>query len=358
MTILSLDIENFRNIQPVSVDFSEELNLISGNNASGKTSFLEALFFLGRSRSFRTRQVTDLIHYGEESFRLFGRSRDNHRAGLQRSANTLTLRIDGQPAGMVTELLKIFPVLALHPYSHRLLQEGPGYRRRFMDWGIFYGNADFVDHWRRFQRALKHRNAALRQKMPDRMITVWNDELQKCAEFIDQCRNHYCRQLQDCTLPLIDELIGKPLTFALQYRRGWPKDLSLNDILIAELDKDRKQGFTRHGPQRGDFSVLVNTLPARDNLSHGQQKLVVIALTLAQALLYRQHTGFSCSLLIDDLAAELDSDHRQRVIDCLKRLQCQCFITAIEESLLDFSSWSGVSHFRVDQGVVKSSDGF
>ena len=290
MRVTALDIAGFRNLRRISLACGPGLNLILGPNASGKTSLLEALYFLGRGRSFRTRQA---------------------------------------------------PVLLLNPDSHRLLEDGPQLRRRFMDWGLFHAEPGFLESWRRYGTALRHRNAALRTGSANRTVDAWDGELATAATVLDSWREAFCKALEGALAPLAVATLGMA-GVQVDYRRGWPLEpfeRGFADWLREGRDQDRKQGHTRIGPHRADFTLRIAGRPSGDALSRGQQKLLVIALVLAQAELYQRHAGASCILLIDDLPAELDAGNRERVMQTLAGLDAQLFITALEPGLLNAAPW-------------------
>lgn len=354
MVVFSLQIEDFRNLQRLSLECSPHLNLIVGENAAGKTSFLEALYFLGRTRSFRTRQPRELIRAGATAFRIMavvGRGDGGRQIpiGLERSAARLAVRIGGAPARSLAELASHLPVLLLNPDSHRLLEGGPHQRRRFMDWGLFHTAPAFLTVWQRYGAALRHRNAALRNGLAGRGIDAWDAELARAAADLDGLRQGFAARLQPALAPLVEQLLG-PAALAVEYRRGWSQDQDLSETLRQGRDQDRRLGFTRHGPHRAELLLRLDARPALERLSRGQQKLLVIALVLAQAQLYRQHQGSPCILLIDDLPAELDHAHRQRVMQCLAAMPAQQFITAIEARSLDAAAWPSRRLLRFDHG--------
>ena len=356
MIVSSLEVNNFRNLQQLKFQCSSGLNLILGENASGKTSLLEALYYLGRARSFRTRRPQELIHTGQNDFRivaLMSRSETERivPVGIQHSAQKFTARIDGSPTRSLAQLALQVPVLLLNPDSHRLLEGGPQQRRRFMDWGLFHMGEGFLTAWKRYGVALRNRNAALRTRLADRGIDAWDQELVLAAAILDPLRNTFCTALEEALKPLVDATLGK-VALRVDYRRGWTQDHSLADLLFSSRNQDRRYGYTRIGPHRADFVIKVDGRAAPEHLSRGQQKLLVIALVLAQARLYRLHTDRSCILLVDDLAAELDRNHRAKVMACLADMDLQLFITAIEEGLLDSSLWQSACVFRMDQGRV------
>jgi DNA replication and repair protein RecF len=361
MYVSSLEIENFRNLKSARLECSSGLNLILGENASGKTSLLEALYFLGRARSFRTRQFRELIHSGQGMFRVVATMHDHAGAdsvviGIQRDARELIARIAGNAVRSLGELAARVPVLLLNPESHRLLQDGPQQRRRFMDWGLFYSNETFIDAWRRYGIALRNRNAALRHNSADRSVDAWDQEITCSAAVLDRLRRSFCTCLEDILAPLVDSMLTRTTT-NVEYHRGWRQEQELTVLLHGSREQDRKYGYTRYGPHRADFVIKVNGWSVTERLSRGQQKLLVAALIMAQASYYHRHNGSPCILLIDDLPAELDRYHRVRIMDCLTRMDVQLFVTAIEAGLLDTTAWSrgSVRMFRIEDGRIRDA---
>ncbi len=358
MRIASLDIAGFRNLRSVGLHCSPGLNLLIGPNASGKTSVLEALYVLGRGRSFRARQARELIQTGAAAFRVVAMMTDGAGrrtpVGIERDAGALTVRIGGAPTRSLAELARRAPVLLLNPDSHRLLEDGPKQRRRFMDWGLFHADPGFLDPWRRYDIALRHRNAALRTQAADRVVDAWDGELAAAAALLDPLRESFCKALEGVLGPLTEVTLGE-VAVQVDYRRGWPLEPFKPDFaswLRAGRAQDRHQGHTRLGPHRADFIPRIAGRPPAEALSRGQQKLLVITLVLAQAELYRRHAGDACILLIDDLPAELDPDNRVRVTRALAGLDTQLFVTAIEPGLLDAAAWSLARTFRLARGEV------
>ena len=357
MRVVSLDITGFRNLRQARMDCSPGLNLLIGPNASGKTSVLEALYFLGRGRSFRARQPRELIQTGAAAFRVVAvmSSGDDRRipVGMERTARELTARISGVPTRSLADLARQTPVLLLNPDSHRLLEDGPQQRRRFMDWGLFHAEPGFLDAWRRYGAALRHRNAALRSGAVHRVVDAWDGELATVAVILDRLRETFCKALGGALEQLTEETLGQG-GVQVDYRRGWPlepPERGFAEWLQSGRDQDRQQGHTRIGPHRADFAIRMAGRPPAEALSRGQQKLLVIALVLAQAELYRRHVGDACILLIDDLPAELDPDNRVRVMQTLSALDTQLFVTAIEPGLLDIVAWREAQIFHLQPGA-------
>ena len=356
MPLKTLSIDRFRNIESARLPLAPRINLFIGENAAGKTSVLEALFVLARARSFRTRNLDKVIRSGEDGFQLVASiGQENKRdmpVGMSRSDKKLIARIDGKPIKRLSELATLFPVQWLGGNLHRLIEEGPVFRRRYLDWGLFHVKQSYMSAWQRFQKLLKQRNAALRKGRPAQEINAWDLELAASGEVLHQLRNSYIAELETVVLRVLQELLDLPGTFRMAYRRGWPADQDYHQALQAGLAKDREQGFTRTGPQRADLVFFYNDRPVNEQLSRGQLKLLVTALKVAQAQLLRNAASQTSLFLMDDLGAELDRSNQLRVMRLLQSIEAQVFVTAISEPAE--SDWESeqARRFHVKHGEV------
>jgi recF protein len=350
MSLAELTVENLRCLQHVSLNLHPGHNLVWGGNASGKTSLLEALFLLGRGRSFRTRNSERLIKHGQEKLIVFGRTPapTSQTIGLQVSRHDGTVgKVGGAFLHSLTELSRAFAVQVIEPGIHRLIEEGGHRRRRWLDWAVFHVEPGFIDAWSNYTRSLKQRNAALRSQ-PGQAV-AWNHELARLGELISQSRAKLIEQLQPYWSRCVNTLTG--VHIELSYNRGWAQGHTLAEALIAAHPRDNARGITHVGPHRADVLLRVDGKPARDVLSRGQQKLVAIAMTLAQLHLIRALTAVTPTLLLDDPAAELDRVRLDRFTEEIAALQCQLVVTALSADLDPLGAPD--SAFHVEQGVVK-----
>jgi len=356
MALKSLSIDGFRNIESVKLRFSPRINLFVGENAAGKTSLLEALYVLARGQSFRTRDLDKTIRSGEPGFQLVamvGRvgSRDIP-VGMSRSEKKLIARIDSQPIKRLSELAALFPVQWLGGNLHRLIEEGPAFRRQYLDWGLFHVKRTYLQTWKQFHKLLKQRNAALRKNRPTQEITAWDTELATRGEELHQARVDYMAELASVISAVSAELLDLDRELSIEYRRGWARDASYRQALEAGLARDREQGYTRVGPQRAELAFLYGGRPLNEQFSRGQLKLFVTALKVAQAQLLKQETSQTSLFLMDDIGAELDKENQLRVLQLLRSVGAQVFVTAISE--IENTGWKTdqVGRFHVKHGVV------
>lgn len=364
MPINRLAITHFRNIQQADIVFSPQLNLIYGANGSGKTSLLEAIHYLSTARSFRTHNARGLIQHRSSSLVLFGEvslGPDHHLPiGIQRSGSRTTVRISGTDASSLTELLGLLPLQFLGPETLRVLESGPSYRRRILDWGVFHVEHSFFRTWYRYERIVQQRNALLRRKQPNNELASWDLELVRLGELLTSQRAKYLEvflpQLQHCLdnlLPSLSEGVNA------YFDPGWSDKFSLHDALINAREADIRHGHTSVGPHRADLQFTIGKHQAKDVLSRGQQKMLVAAFRLAQASYHNSlNPDRPCLVMYDDLLSELDSNNAARLLSYTLQSGCQLFITTLRDSFeqqfrsLVSSCESKV--FHVEQGTINA----
>lgn len=351
MSLVSLQVEQFRCLEKVGLSFDPHYNLFVGANASGKTSLLEALFFLGRGRSFRTRRLERLIRSGQAEFILVGRvTRDSRETvlGVRGTRRSTEIRVAGAPAASAADLAEHFPPQIIDPEVHKLLEEGPGRRRRFLDWGVFHVEHAFMAAWQRYHRALRQRNAALRAAGAQQLAKAWSAEMVAAGEQLSEMRAGYLRGLAEPLAEIGRALLDLEVTLA--YHRGWAAEVDLATALEQCWERDLRYGVTHVGPHRADVVAKVEGVEARERVSRGQQKLTAAALTLAQLRLQEgSHPGRS-ALLLDDPAAELDAANLERLLGVVRTLPVQLFVTSLRADLQSLGEPGRM--FHVERGAV------
>lgn len=354
MSLNSLEINQFRNLHHVKLQPDAGLNIISGENAAGKTSLLEAIFYLSYGRSFRSSQTRDLIQHEQDYFQIIAKADQNSSAtiiGIQKSTKDQIIRVNQQDISKISVLSALLPVIALHPDSHHLISGGPEQRRQYLDWGVFHVEHGFIDAWKNFKKALSQRNAALRHNQTDKLCQLWDQSLAENAELIESYRNKYLSQLNKI-LQTKAEILFQGSEIVLSYKRGWGDDEDYLSYLTKTIKKDKEKGFTQAGPHRADLRIKLDGKSAQTSISRGQQKKLVVLLKLAQLELFLQTSDKKCLLLFDDLPAELDEDNRQVIMTMLSHMNVQLFITAIDLNQLDLTAWKSCKMFHVEHGSI------
>jgi DNA replication and repair protein RecF len=332
MHINKVKIYNFRNILTCDITPHPELNIIIGDNGSGKTSFIESLYFLSLGRSFRTTKINHILNHEEKNFQIFSEIETDKQTttiALQKSRNgDSTLKMNYEIQKKQSVLTYNLPIQLFNPEGFMLLNAGAQARCKIIDWGTFYTNNTFQKTWSETKRLLRQRNAALKQGYNKSTIQIWDNDLIIKAELLDQLRQSYINKL----LPILNNIIRSFLskhTIDIQYYRGWSHEHDFTFSLKKNFEYDLRIGQTNSGPHRADLRVKANGIIAQDVLSRGQQKLFVCALKLAQGMLFSQENHTPCIYLIDDLPSELDSQHMDLFLSQLFKQKSQVFLTSI-----------------------------
>lgn len=351
MPIQEFSARDFRCLENVQFKADPGFNLIHGPNASGKTSILEAVAYLGRGKSFRGASVTSLVRHGEREFVLFGRVEDGGRTsnvGVRNGTAGLEVRIDGESGGGAADLAAALPLQIIDPNVHDLVAGAPDQRRRYLDWLAFHVEHGYLDSWRRFRRALKQRNAALKSGQAITTIRGWNAEFVDLALQIDAGR----RQALEVATAALEEagqdMLGSEVRF--EYRPGWKEGQELLQALEAGIERDLQQGSTQSGPHRGDLRLIYDERQARKLVSRGQQKLLACAMVLAAAETAQTALERPLLLLLDDPAAELDDESLGRLMARVANLGCQVIAASLTPEIGAFTTLAAM--FHVEHGAL------
>ncbi|WP_119342645.1 DNA replication/repair protein RecF [Facilibium subflavum] len=353
MHLTHLNIHHFRNIVFADLPLHSRFNLIYGNNGSGKTSILEAIYFLSLGRSFRSAQLSRIIQYEAQNFQLFGRFFDQTELtiGSMRERNGKSvIKLNGEAQLSQSVLTQAFPVQLFNPESFNLLNSGAQQRCKFLDWGAFYYDNAFLKTWQQVKRLVKQRNAALKQQFPRNYIEILENELVEKSQSLHIQRQNYFDKLA----PKVQEILSvfsNQFAIQMSYFKGWSSDKPLSAVLAEHYIMDVKTGITNHGPHRADLRFKVNGHPAQDILSRGQQKLLICAIKLAQGALFSQKRKTGCLYLVDDLHSELDQTHLSHLFEKLMQTNGQVIATCIERShLSDLFKPYDAQYFHVNNG--------
>ncbi|HEY5701436.1 MAG TPA: DNA replication/repair protein RecF [Gammaproteobacteria bacterium] len=353
MRLSRLEVRNLRILEAVTLAPEGGINLILGDNGSGKTSLLEAVHLLGTGRSFRARGADTLIRRGESELMVYGGVLEPDGAafpiGVEKGLRSTRIRLDQSEVRNATALARRLPMVLVPPDSQRLLTDGADLRRRLLDWGLFHVEPSYAEVHQQYRRVLQQRNAQLRNRPSPSAMAAWSREIQQAGERLSQLRSAHLGRM----LPSVSAFMSQLLLFevSIHYRQGWDESKDLAQALRDCTARDLARGHTTVGPHRADLGFTVNGTPAQHRLSRGEAKLFCLAVWLAQAQDFYAHAARWPLLLIDDLAAELDAENRRRVFETLEKLGAQVFVTALSKTAVEGLSATGKS-FHVERGKV------
>lgn len=361
MRIASLQIENLRIFEHARIEPAAGINLLVGGNGAGKTTVLEAIALLSSGRSFRGGVRDALIRRGQSELRIYGEllvEPEERRTGvgLSRSLRGWAARIDGQSVDTLTRLFLELAVLCFEPGSHALVSGGSEHRRRYLDWALFHVEPGFIPVWRRYQRALRQRNALLKQENSSETIEAWEAELSDQGAQLTRFREHWMSRLQPGLNAMLARFIPELGPVTVRHSGGWNRsegdEDGLRQSLRAARARDQLLGHTTSGPHRADWSLSFAPAPVREMLSRGQEKLVVLSLLLAQAEAFAAARGQWPVLVLDDLPSELDPAHLAQTLAWLGEVPAQSFISATVAPALPQVSTRPSGRFHVEQGQI------
>jgi len=352
MIISELQIHQLRNITHAHVHLHSDFNIIVGENGSGKSSFLEALYILGCGHSFRTRDISSIIQHNTSSLTVFGRSVEEDTVSVQKSLNKPTLvKVNHQFCSSSSQLAYRLPIQVFYQDIFQIIDAGPVVRRSLLDWGLFHVKQDYLSKLNRYKQLLKQRNALLKQPNAKSMdFNIWNEQLSVQAELIDKERSQFFQQWIKIFYKVLQQL--SDVNCKLQYYKGWDRKnegISLKEVLDKMLESDQHRCFTQKGAHQADLLIEVNEHKAKQILSRGQQKIILIALKLSQAMLLSK----PCMYLFDDILAELDQTHVERLFEFIKTIPGQKIVTSIYNNPFD-SFFSKKQFFKIHSGKIEA----
>jgi DNA replication and repair protein RecF len=357
--LIELWTRGLRNLHEGGVRPGPGLNLFVGANGSGKTSLLEACHVLALGRSFRTHRLARVVHDGGGAFAVAGELRDPFH-GLSRAAvewsGERRSRLNGQWIDGHWEIARRLPLVAVHADSFELLMGAPEERRRLLDWGAFYLDAEFAREWQTWRRAHEQRNAALRQNDP-RLAERFEAVAAEAGTRLTGMRARFAGKLAEHLEGPGTEALREGLTGRIQlaFRQGWPEHESLAAAYARSRPSDLERGFGQIGPQKADVDLRVSGRPARE-ASRGEQKRVLNALVIAQGqvLIASSSAGLPPLLLLDDAVAEMDEAGVGGIMHVIGDLGWQCLTTTVDRewALGAAGRQPGSRMFHVEQGRV------
>lgn len=354
MKLHEIELANFRNIASLTLLPGGGINVIYGDNAQGKTNLMEAVWLFTGNSSFRGAKTGELIRFEQEESRLAIRFSDRQReqkASLALGTANGSLRrkilLNGVELKTAAELNGSFYAVVFSPSHLSLIQDGPKYRRRFLDIAIAEIKPQYETHLTQYEKLVEQRNALLKNAClyPDleANIDVWDLQLARAGTILSLYRGDYVRRLRSIAAEIYQGLssarerfdvryestvFGGEIDAVTAYEERWVD--AYYNRLKAEFSADVKQGFTGLGPHRDDLELLVDGIPVKTYGSQGQQRSSVIALKLSEAKLLQKVTGEDPVMLLDDVMSELDVSRQSYILNHLKGMQV--FITCCDPS--------------------------
>jgi len=342
MWIDNINVNHCRLLDDINITLSKDLNVILGENASGKTSLLESLALLSSGKSFRTSHINNVISHNESAVLVSARlnyKNKKSQIGIEKSTAKTRIRINKQDIYSQAELSRHLPITIMHPESIELITGTPSYRRSYIDWITFYLYPEFHEQWKKYRHILKQRNLCLKDIKHRYALSKWTEELIQLQPSITDFRIKALKKLNVELVTVSKELLGDGSEFnsvELLFNNGFPADVTLDEESLKKYysqkeEYDIKLKRTSAGVHRADVKIILNGKPANQAASRGQLKLLAITLLLAQSTTINKDNDEKGIIVIDDLAAELDKKNKKKLIDYLATLNQQLIITTTKK---------------------------
>ncbi|MGA9120145.1 MAG: DNA replication/repair protein RecF [Bacteroidota bacterium] len=374
MIIKNIHLFNFRNHADSDLSFGEGINVLSGANGQGKTNILEAVSYLGLTKSFYAATDLHVVRLGEKSFNVLGHLTSDGgvphtvHVAFRKDEPQKSVLIDNVAPESLSRVIGRFPVVILSPEHSRITGGGPAERRRFLDLLLSQVSARYLDDIMQYRRVLRQRNRILhdarwRPAGAKELVEPWTRNLidlgarivgrrlQFVAEFSDYVRRTYAFLAGEFEEPSIDyqgfdDFAGSPSEEAIASRMA--------EELEQRWDEEVRRGVSLVGPHRDELRLLLNGISVQEYASTGQQKTFLVALKVAEHTYLRERRNERPIMLLDDLFGELDEQRSRRILEQIAR-EGQCVITATDDRpFMTKGAWNtSLKRFVIDRGTVK-----
>lgn len=344
MKINSINIQNYRNIENMSLEF-DDVNIIYGENAQGKTNLLEAIYLFCGAKSFRTSKDSELVRFGSEFASLeisfTNESREqNAKIVINKRRKASLNGIEKKSAFELSDEIK---AVVFSPVHLSMIKDGPEMRRKFVDNALCQLKPKYKILYKEYYKTLKQRNSLLKEISAGKkynayidMLSVWNEGLAKYGAKIIYQRQKYIEALTPVLCEIYEGLSSGREKISLCLSCGFDaQNLSCTEIeerllnLINEKQKnDIITSQSSVGPHRDDINILINGNNSRSFASQGQQRSCVIALKLAEASLIDKICNSKSIILLDDVLSELDEMRQDYILNKID--DRQLFITCCD----------------------------
>ena len=342
MSIARVYIKNFRLFKKLSLNLNNNNLLITGANASGKTSFLEAIYLLILRKSLKTKDLKECIHRDSKGF-LLGLEITNNKGALQIKAEKeinkrVSIRANSGGSPITKEDLPI--IQFIQAKDLRMIEGETEIRRDFFNRAMFHVEHSVENDYKQYKKALSQRNMALKRKVSKKELNIWNKTLIETGNVLAKKQKDFFLTLFKKTLEDKSTKRESKSEFLYQatlgLQRGWPEGMSFGRALTESIEKDRAIGYSSLGPHRLDLNFYLGNKLAKTLLSRGQQKLLILLnyFKLNDILISVNKSGII--YLIDDITSELDEDNLKITLEEIIKLKAQVLITAINGKSLTY----------------------
>lgn len=354
MIAKEIELHHFRNYDAQTVRFHEKANIITGNNAQGKTNLLESLYIMSLGKSFRTSRESDMIGFGKEFARakaIFLKEKRDLEIEFIFQQGNRQIKVDGMKITRNLDLLEHVYMVIFSPEDLKIVKEEPEKRRKFLDRELCQIKPIYWRNLSRYKKILLQRNHLLKQDhVEEDVLLVWDAELVKYGTKLITERKRFIEKINKISCEIHQKITETKENLIITYEPDVDGEFIFSEKLLKNRKIDLIRKNTTTGPHKDDFKIEVNGIDMRSFGSQGQQRTAALALKLAEIILIEEETGEKPILLLDDVLSELDAKRQRYLIEALN--QVQIFITTTEISDYLKENLPENYIFQVQNGIV------
>lgn len=342
MQIKKIKLQDFRNYGQTEVEFHEYVNLISGENAQGKTNLLESIYVASLGRSFRTPKEKEMIRFGKEGFYIRGTFTREGREEtveirLPRDGKK-EIQVDKVRTEKLSDMMERFYVVVFSPEDLKIIKEEPEKRRSFIDRELCRLSIAYLHNLVLYKKTLQQRNAYLKEERRDgEAMKVWDESLSRYGAAVIHRRKKFIEEIHGISREIHGSITQGKENLDIRYQPSIPPQETIEETqalmaakLAGSLVSDIRQGSTTLGPHKDDLNIEIDGIQARAYGSQGQQRTAALSMKLAEIRLIEMEKGEKPILLLDDVLSELDAERQKYLVKALSG--SQLFITAADLS--------------------------
>jgi len=351
--IEKLHILRFRNLDNQYLEPHININLFVGSNGQGKTNLIEALYYLGHNRSFKSKNIKDVIPL-EKRFLQIDAVVDDVRVLLKKSKNNNTILFNEQKVSSNSKLTHLMPTQIISPDRGFVVGGPPKLKRSYLDWGVFHVKPNILKSYKSYNKALKNINTLLTNNNT-KQLDPWLAQIAKLSIEITSARAEYIQKLKQTSFAAPKELFKQDNKFNFLLKSGWTKDTnhldqdSVYKYLMNNRDSFAKIKHLNYGPHKATIDYYLNN-QNEQHLSRGEQKKLSVFFWLMQVLLLVE-LNIKPIVLIDDISSELDQEKIDSILYFLTKQEVQMFVTDIGNKALPVDK-KRASIYQINNGVI------
>ena len=369
MRIKKIQVENFRNLENIKIEFSDGINIIYGNNAQGKTNIIEAIYVFSFGKSFRATKEIELLKFDKDYFLskidIIKKDRDTEMSfGFDKITNKKMIKINGVIQKKVSDIIGKLNIVVFKPEDIKIVTDSPSIRRKYIDFVISSISKSYLENITKYKKVLEERNNLLKEikirfkgskkllETDQNLLDVYDKLLSKLNIDIYNERNKIINKLNTYIYDIhlkLTENYTKSENLHIKYVSNVAEDIEkmYNNLSKSRIN-DINKGYTSLGIHRDDYIISINSLDVSIYGSQGQKKSSIISLKLSELKVIEEVIGEKPVLLLDDYMSELDEKRRLKFLDIIEDIQI--IITTTHKISIDGKE---NTYFYVDNGKIE-----